>query len=98
MGSLSEVERLVEYGVREIILRSRGSCVTFKTKDVAKVAGLSTHPIVLSVVRSILDEMVRKGLIGVWRAGRRRRRYIVAEGSPLWREAKVSKIAIGVRG
>jgi len=82
-----DIERCVYDAVCALIRRARGTCRTFTPKQVARVARLSTKPVTLSVIRYILEKMVREGQIQLYKKGRTYR-YIVYNTSPLWKKVK----------
>jgi len=77
-----------------MIIEARGTCITLTPKKVAKKARLSTKPVMLTVVRYAIEEVLQQDEgEGVRREVRRRGsgcvyRYIVTCDSSLWQEAK----------
>ena len=82
------IELLVRKGLIDMIREARGTCLTFKPKKLAKRVGLSTKPVVLSVIRYYLDEMVEKGLLQVYKKTSHGITYIITNESPLWQQVK----------
>jgi len=72
----------------ERIARARGSCVTFTVYQLAKQAGLKPRPIVLTVIRSIVEDLMAKGQVQICWRNKRYIRYMVTKDSELWKEAK----------
>ncbi|RLG79970.1 MAG: hypothetical protein DRO13_04890 [Thermoprotei archaeon] len=71
-----------------LIVKARGTMVTFTPKKVAKIAGVSTRPAHLSVVRYILENLREKGLVELWKKTFHGYRYAITSESPLWQEVK----------
>ncbi|MCD6509011.1 MAG: hypothetical protein J7L11_01275 [Thermoprotei archaeon] len=91
---MQSIEDLIYRTILEMIASTRGSCMTFSRKKVARRAGLDTKPITLTVVKYVIDTLLEKGMVEYWREGRRAR-YIVHSTSPLWGIAKELKEKIG---
>ena len=99
----ASVVRIALEAVSELIIKARGSCVTFTPKRIARLAGLDTKPVTLSVVKYVLERLRSKGLIDIWDS-KRRTRYIVTKESPLWKmirnrkaKAPLADIALIIR-
>ena len=96
---LSEFEEIV-YSVLTSLDRmvklSRGTAVTFKCKNLART--VVPKPVVLTVIKHILEEFRKKGYIDVWsvrrigETGRGVSRYILTKDSPLWKFLKNATI------
>ena len=84
----SLMRKCIVRGLFKTIHRTRGNCVTFNCKRIAKAADLPTKPVTLTIVRSVIDELVDRDLVGVWKRGSGKVRYIVTRDSPLWKVAK----------
>jgi len=80
----SALERKVKF--------ARGTAVTFRCKHLARY--VVPKPVVLTVIRHILEELRKKGYIDVWSVRRvgnyGYRRYILRKDSPLWEFLKNS--------
>jgi len=96
---LSEFEEIV-YSVLTSLDRmvklSRGTAVTFRCKNLART--VVPKPVVLTVIKHILEEFRKKGYIDVWsvrrigETGRGVSRYILTKDSPLWKFLKNATI------
>ena len=91
---MQSIEDLIYRTILEMIASTRGSCMTFTCKKVARRAGLDTKPITLTVVKYVIDSLLEKGMVEYWRRGRRPR-YMVRSTSPLWGVAKELKEKAG---
>lgn len=62
--------------------------MTFNPKKIAVLAGIDTHPVMLTLVKDVLEGLREKGFINV--AGRSKHgvKYAVTKNSPLWILAK----------
>jgi len=88
MLKYEDFEESVLKAIVKLILQTRGTMVTFTPKKLAKVAGVSTKPAYLSVVRYILENLREKGLIELWKKTFHGYRYAITSESPLWQEVK----------
>ncbi|HDI75479.1 MAG: hypothetical protein DRJ98_04865 [Thermoprotei archaeon] len=68
----------------DLIKKSRGSCVTFTCKKLAIIAGLPSQPVLLTVIRSVLDELCDKGLITRYSKSSHGIKYMATKESPIW--------------
>lgn len=68
----------------DLIKKSRGSCVTFTCKKLATIAGLPSQPVLLTVIRSVLDELCDKGLITRYSRSSHGIKYMATKESPIW--------------
>ena len=78
-------------GLKRLINSTQGMCITFTAKrliehsEVAENENLVIHPNHYSLVYSMLDNMVKVGLIGYVRQRlKRETRYIICKNSELW--------------
>jgi hypothetical protein len=71
-----------------MIRRTRGSLVTFNPKKIAVLAGIDTHPVILTLVKDVLEGLREKGLISLAGKSKHRVKYAVTKSSPLWALAK----------
>ena len=86
--SYFEIERIVMETLQDMIRRTRGTCMTFTPKKIAKRAGLSTKPVTLSIVDHVLQTLSEKGLIQFYHKGWHGKKYIIHNTSPLWIKVK----------
>jgi len=84
----SDIERLVDYAIKQMIREARGTCIMVYPKKIAKRAGLSTKPVILSLIDYRLQMLKEKGLIKFWKRSGHAKKYIIPNTSPLWKEAK----------
>ncbi len=87
MSAGANIEEIALRALMELIMNTKGSCLTFTPKKVAIKAGLDTKPVTLTVVKYVIEKLREKGLVEIWSSSRRMR-YIITRESPLWQEAK----------
>jgi len=92
----NEFSALVLNTLLEMIRRTRGSLVTFHPKKIAVLAGIDTHPVILTLVKDVLEGLREKGLISLAGKSKHRVKYAVTKSSPLWALAKegTSKVLV----
>ena len=83
-----DIERLTILGIKKLVAGARGDHVLFKPKKLAKIAGLSTKPVTLTLVRHVLEELRAKGIVDLWSTNSHGYKYIITRDSPLWKEVK----------
>ena len=83
MYSIEEIENKVLNALQELINESKGTCVTFTPKRIAKLGGLSTKPVMLTLVREFLDELVKFGFLEHYKVNSKRKVYMVTSKSEL---------------
>ncbi|RLF82416.1 hypothetical protein DRN38_00150 [Thermococci archaeon] len=81
------IREAIMWGLLKILRGAKGQVVTFTPKRVAKMGGLSTKPVTLSIVRYYLEEELG---LRVWKRGRHGIRYIMTRNDhpELWEKAK----------
>jgi hypothetical protein len=84
----NEFSALVLNTLLEMIRRTRGSLVTFNPKKIAVLAGIDTHPVILTLVKDVLEGLREKGLISIAGKSKHGVKYAVTKSSPLWALAK----------
>ena len=72
----------------EMIRRTKGSLITFNPKKIAVLAGIDTHPVMLTLVRDVVERLREKGLVSVYGRSKHGIKYAVHRDSPLWVLAK----------
>lgn len=83
-----KIEVLVAEGLWNAIKYARGSCVSFTPKKILEYANVDEAlPVVLTLVKHILEELVKKNLIEK-DSTRSITRYRVCKTSELWRICK----------
>ncbi|RLE66189.1 MAG: hypothetical protein DRJ47_03015 [Thermoprotei archaeon] len=78
----------------DLIKRSRGTCVTFTGKKIVLMAGFPPQPVLLTVVKSILEELRQEKLIEYYSRSSHGVKYIVTRDSPLWQVIKNGDITV----
>ena len=94
MNGWEEVVRGTVLALQELVKQSRGNCITFTPKKIAKHAGLDTKPVTLTQIRCLLEELRRQGLLELWKNSTHYKKYMLHKKSPLWRllEEKPEKL------
>jgi len=80
----NEVKLAVITAIMILISKAKGSCVTFTSKKLAVIAGLPTQPILLTVIRDVLENLRSEGLIKRYKRTSHGVKYMVTKDSPLW--------------
>jgi len=85
------VERSTISALSVLVKRSRGNMATFTPSQLARISNLPKLPVVFSLVRAVLEELRRRGLLEIWsvrvirrKGGGRKYRYAISSDSPLW--------------
>ncbi|MEM0223345.1 MAG: hypothetical protein QW230_00995 [Thermofilum sp.] len=84
----NEFSALVVNTLLDMVRRTKGSVVTFNPKKVAVLAGIDTHPVVLTLVKDVIERLREKGLVTVFGRSKHGIKYAVHKESPLWSLAK----------
>ena len=72
-----EIECACEFAMRRLIRSAKGAYIIIAPKRLAKVADLSTKPVVLTLVRHYLDRLVDEGKAILWKRTSHGRYYMV---------------------
>lgn len=72
----------------EMIRHTRGSIITFNAKKVAVFAGIDTQPVVLTLVKDVLERLREKDYVVVLGKTKHGVKYAVKKDTPLWVLAK----------
>uniref|UniRef100_A0A7C4BAQ4 DNA-binding protein n=1 Tax=Thermofilum pendens TaxID=2269 RepID=A0A7C4BAQ4_THEPE len=84
----NEFSALVLNTLLEMIRRTKGGLVTFNPKKIAVLAGIDTHPVILTLVKDVLEGLRERGLINIAGKSKHGVKYSVTKNSPLWALAK----------
>jgi len=71
-----------------LINRAKGTCITFTSKRIAVMAGLPPQPVLLTIIKDILDEYKKVGFLDYYSKTSHGTKYIITNESPLWKEFK----------
>ena len=74
--------------ILDMIKKSRGSLVTFNAKKIAVLANIETQPVILTLVKDVLEKLRERGCLEVLGKTKHGTKYAVKKGSPLWVLAK----------
>ena len=80
----NDIKIAVISAIIELISRAKGSCVTFTSKKIAQIAGLPTQPVLLTIVRDVLENLRNEGLIIRYNKTSHGVKYMITKESPLW--------------
>lgn len=83
--SYREIQKAIVGALISFIRDTRGNCLTFTCKRLAVKAGLSTQPVLLTVIKHFLDKLCEKGLVGTYSRTSHGTKYIITRNSILWR-------------
>lgn len=84
----NEFSALIINTLLDMIRRTKGSVVTFNPKKIAVLAGINTHPVVLTLVKDVIERLQERGLVSVLGKSKHGIKYVVHRESPLWSLAK----------
>ena len=87
-----ELKYLVVKTIMTLIKRTKGSVITFTAKKIAVHADIPTHPVVLTLVKDVLDNLKREGYIRKLARTSHGTKYIVEKTSSLWRASKDERL------
>jgi len=79
-----DIKLMVISAIMDLISRTKGNCVTFTSKKLAQIAGLPTQPVLLTIVRDVLENLRRDGLIIRYSRTSHGVKYMITKESPLW--------------
>jgi len=82
--SYEEVKALVVLSIAKLIRRTKGSAITFTAKKIAVAAGLPAQPIVLTLIKDVLENLCSEGLVEVYSKTSHGVKYMITRDSPLW--------------
>ncbi|MGB9709226.1 MAG: hypothetical protein ACP5II_04335 [Infirmifilum sp.] len=74
--------------ILEMIRHTRGGMITFNTKKIAVLAGIDTHPVVLTLIKDVLERLKEREYINEVGKSKHGVKYSVTRDSPLWALAK----------
>ncbi|MCI4408123.1 MAG: hypothetical protein JHC26_03450 [Thermofilum sp.] len=74
--------------ILDMIKKSRGSLVTFNAKKIAVLANIETQPVVLTLVKDVLEKLRERGYLEVLGKTKHGVKYAVRRDTPLWVLAK----------
>jgi len=76
----------------KMIRSTKGSMLTFNAKKIAVLAGLPTHPVVLTLIKDIIEQLGERGLVRRVSRSSHGVKYAVSKESPLWVAAKLGEV------
>lgn len=84
----NEFSALIVNTLLDMVRRTKGTVVTFNPKKVAVLAGIDTHPVILTLVKDVIERLREKGLVTVFGKSKHGIKYAIHRDSPLWSLAK----------
>lgn len=89
LSDFKSVLKVVYQGMQKMVSEARGSCVSFTPRRVLMSGGVdTTKPVVLTLVRYVLERLVGVGMLQ--RDDTRARvRYVLCKNSLLWQRIKL---------
>jgi len=79
-----DIKLMVISAIMNLISRTKGSCITFTSKKLAQIAGLPTQPVLLTIIRDVLENLRKDGLIIRYSRTSHGVKYMITKESPLW--------------
>lgn len=83
-----EFRLLVVQTLAKMIQKTKGNMLTFNSKKIAILAGIDTHPVILTLVKDVLEGLRKKGYIKTMGRSKHGTKYMINSKSPLWILAK----------
>ncbi|RLE61030.1 MAG: hypothetical protein DRJ35_01620 [Thermoprotei archaeon] len=83
-----EFRLLVVRTLAKMIERTKGNMLTFNSKKIAILAGIDTHPVILTLIKDVLEGLRKKGYIKTMGRSKHGTKYMINSKSPLWILAK----------
>lgn len=70
--------------------------LTFNAKKIAVLAGLPTHPVVLTLIKEVIEKLREEGLVRRVSRTTHGVKYSVSKDSPLWPLAKLDEAPLSL--
>lgn len=83
-----ELQQVVLEALFKLIRATKGSMLTFNAKKLAVVASLPTHPVVLTLIKDVIERLRARGLVQKISQSSHGVKYAITQDSPLWTMAK----------
>ncbi|MEZ0345052.1 MAG: hypothetical protein ABWK01_00645 [Infirmifilum sp.] len=84
----NEFSSKVVQTILEMIRHTKGGMITFNSKKIAVLAGIDTHPVILTLIKDVLERLKEKEYIQEVGRTKHGVKYSVTLESPLWMLAK----------
>jgi len=84
----NELKFIVVTTLMDLVKRTRGNMLTFTSKKLAVHAGLPPQPILLTLIKDVLENLRREGMIRRYKRTSHGVKYMIDSQSPLWKAAK----------
>jgi len=83
-----EFSRRVILTLIDMIRRTKGGMITFNSKKIAVLAGIESHPVVLTLIKDVLERLKERGYVEEVGRTKHGVKFSVTRESPLWILAK----------
>lgn len=90
--SYDRLQSVVLEALAKMVSSTRGSMLTFNAKKIADLAGLPTHPVVLTLIKDVIERLRGEGLVRRVSRSTHGVKYAIDRDSPLWRLAKLGEM------
>lgn len=88
----ARLQKVVVETLGRLIASTKGSMLTFNAKKIASEAGLPTHPVVLTLIKEVIEQLHARGLVRKLSKTAHGVKYAVSRESALWPLAKQGKL------
>ncbi|MEM1928490.1 MAG: hypothetical protein QXH81_00805 [Thermofilaceae archaeon] len=88
----ARLQKIVVETLANMISATKGSMLTFNAKKIASEAGLPTHPVVLTLIKEVIEQLRAQGLVRRLSKTAHGVKYAVNRESPLWFLAKQGEL------
>jgi len=88
----SRLQRIVLVTLGRMIASTKGTMLTFNAKKLASEAGLPTHPVVLTLIKEVIEQLREQGLVRRLSRTAHGVKYAVSRESPIWTLAKLGEL------
>ncbi|RLE88820.1 MAG: hypothetical protein DRJ96_01510 [Thermoprotei archaeon] len=85
------LQRMVVAALAKMIRSTKGTMLTFNAKKIAVMAGLPTHPVVLTLIKEVIEQMRARGLVRRISRSSHGVKYAITRDSPFWLLAKAGE-------
>ncbi|RLE67856.1 MAG: hypothetical protein DRJ43_06635 [Thermoprotei archaeon] len=76
-----------------MIRSTKGTMLTFNAKKIAVIAGLPTHPVILTLIKEVIEQLCTRKLVRRMSRSSHGVKYAITRESPFWLLAKAGEQA-----
>jgi len=84
----NSLQKIVVNTLAYMISKTKGSMITFNAKKIAVNAGLPTHPVLLTLIKDVLEQLRAHGFISRFSRSSHGVKYAITKESAFWRLSK----------